>query len=79
MASKAPLVAELRGAVLRCVRDQNGNHVVQKAVEVFVPSGPVEFMVQDIAGDAVGLAQHNYGCRVVQVRVCSCMSVFNRV
>ena len=27
------LVGELDGHVSRCVRDQNGNHVIQKAIE----------------------------------------------
>lgn len=29
-----PLVREFSGAVLECVHDQNGNHVVQKCIEV---------------------------------------------
>ena len=29
----ADLIDEFRGAVLKCVHDQNGNHVIQKCIE----------------------------------------------
>ena len=32
------LVRELDGYVLKCVKDQNGNHVVQKCIECVDPS-----------------------------------------
>ena len=38
------IVAELNGQVMRCVRDQNGNHVIQKCIEC-VPTGEVAFMI----------------------------------
>lgn len=31
--AQCELLAELDGNVMRCVRDQNGNHVVQKVIE----------------------------------------------
>ena len=37
-------MAELNGHVMRCVRDQNGNHVIQKCIEC-VPTGEVAFMI----------------------------------
>ena len=38
------MVAELRGRVLVCVADQNGNHVIQKIIEC-VPSHRVRFVL----------------------------------
>ena len=44
---QAALVAELRppGVVLDCIKDQNGNHVVQKAVEK-VANAEIQFIVE---------------------------------
>jgi hypothetical protein len=61
------LVEELEGHVLSCVHDQNGNHVVQKAIEYCPPELRRRFMAA-FAGASLRLAQHPYGCRVVQVR-----------
>jgi hypothetical protein len=30
---QAVLVKELEGHVLKCIKDQNGNHVIQKVIE----------------------------------------------
>lgn len=38
------LVRELDGHVLKCVRDQNGNHVVQKCIECVDPSS-LQFII----------------------------------
>lgn len=43
------LVKELEGHVLRCVKDQNGNHVIQKAIER-VPFGNSLFIVEAFQG-----------------------------
>lgn len=51
--------------VLKIIRDQNGNHVVQKAIER-VPAEHIHFIVEAHRGDVVKLAQHTYGCRVIQ-------------
>lgn len=32
------IISELEGNVLKCVKDQNGNHVVQKCIECVDPS-----------------------------------------
>jgi pumilio RNA-binding family len=63
--TKAALAFELDGNVLRCVRDQNGNHVVQKCVEV-VELGRLGFMLDALAGHVSALSAHPYGCRVIQ-------------
>eukprot|EP00960_Hanusia_phi_P037673 753057-Hanusia_phi.AAC.3 len=59
------LVRELQGNVMKCVRDQNGNHVIQKCIERSAPE-TVQFIVEDFIGQVVQLAMHPYGCRVIQ-------------
>lgn len=45
--------------------DQNGNHVIQKAIER-VPADHVRFVLDAFRGEIYGLATHPYGCRVMQ-------------
>jgi hypothetical protein len=40
------ICSELTEATLRCVRDQNGNHVVQKCIECVQPSEPARQMIE---------------------------------
>lgn len=61
------MVAELDGHVMRCVRDQNGNHVVQKCIEC-VPEDAIQFVVSTFYDQVVTLSTHPYGCRVIQVK-----------
>jgi pumilio RNA-binding family len=63
---KIKMVAELEGSVMKCVRDQNGNHVVQKCIEC-VPQQNIEFIVSTFYDQVVSLSMHPYGCRVIQV------------
>ena len=56
---------ELEQHVLRCVKDQNGNHVVQKAIER-VPAEHIQFIIKAFTGQVQSLATHPYGCRVIQ-------------
>ena len=63
---KIKMVEELDGHVMRCVRDQNGNHVVQKCIEC-VPEKHIQFIVSTFFGQVVNLSTHPYGCRVIQV------------
>lgn len=60
------MVAELDGHVMRCVRDQNGNHVIQKCIEC-VPEDVIQFIISTFYGQVVMLSTHPYGCRVIQV------------
>ncbi|XP_059460141.1 pumilio homolog 5-like [Corylus avellana] len=62
---KAQLVRELDGHVMRCVRDQNGNHVIQKCIES-VPTERIEFIISAFRGQVATLSMHPYGCRVIQ-------------
>lgn len=62
---QASMVAELEHQVPRCVRDQNGNHVIQKAVER-VPSVHIRFIIDAFKGHIFKYSTHTYGCRVIQ-------------
>jgi hypothetical protein len=63
---KARLVHELDGHVMRCVRDQNGNHVIQKCIES-IPTEKIAFIISAFHGQVATLSMHPYGCRVIQV------------
>lgn len=60
------MVTELDGHIMRCVRDQNGNHVVQKCIEC-IPEDAIQFIVSTFYDQVVTLSTHPYGCRVIQV------------
>jgi len=59
------ILMELRRDMLRCVRDQNGNHVVQKCIET-IPPNQLNFLLESFRGQVRLLSTHPYGCRVVQ-------------
>jgi hypothetical protein len=59
------LVAALEGAVTMLAKDTNGNHVVQKCIEVLPPE-MLLFIFQIIAQEIVDLSSHRHGCRIVQ-------------
>lgn len=60
------MVTELDGHIMRCVRDQNGNHVIQKCIEC-IPEDAIHFVVSTFYDQVVTLSTHPYGCRVIQV------------
>ena len=43
------IIAELEECVLKCVKDQNGNHVVQKCIETVEPSC-LQFIIDAFKG-----------------------------
>ena len=43
------IIAELEESVLKCVKDQNGNHVVQKCIEAVDPSC-LQFIIEAFKG-----------------------------
>ena len=51
---------------MRCVRDQNGNHVIQKCIEC-IPAEKIGFIISAFRGQVATLSTHPYGCRVIQV------------
>jgi pumilio RNA-binding family len=65
------MVQELDGNIMRCVRDQNGNHVIQKCIEC-VPEDAIDFIISTFFDQVVTLSTHPYGCRVIQVRYIQC-------
>jgi mRNA-binding protein PUF3 len=62
---QASIVKELENNVLKCVKDQNGNHVIQKAIER-VPARHIQFIISAFHEQVQRLATHPYGCRVIQ-------------
>lgn len=60
------VLLELKGMVMDCVRDQNGNHVIQKCIEKVRPISRISFMLDVFEGKFTMMARHPYGCRVVQ-------------
>lgn len=62
------MVKELDGSVLKCVRDQNGNHVIQKCIE-FIRQDQIQSIISSLLGQVVNLSTHAYGCRVIQVSI----------
>ncbi len=50
---QSDIVRELDGHVLKCVKDQNGNHVVQKCIECVQPQA-LQFIIDAFQGQ-VGL------------------------
>lgn len=58
------LASELRSHVRQALESPHANHVVQKMVEL-LPPAMVGFVVEELAGVSVKIAQHRYGCRVL--------------
>lgn len=63
---QARMVKELDGSVMKCVHDQNGNHVIQKCIER-LPQDWIQFIISSFYGKVLALSTHPYGCRVIQV------------
>ncbi|CAM9938337.1 unnamed protein product, partial [Chrysoparadoxa australica] len=69
------LVSEFNGQVMGCVQDQNGNHVIQKCIEVVSVKAKQEgsylhrhihFIIDAFKDQVEKLSTHAYGCRVIQ-------------
>lgn len=65
MDQQAELTKELENDILKVIRDQNGNHVVQKIIEL-VPRQHLDFIMDAVRSHVTTLATHMYGCRVIQ-------------
>jgi hypothetical protein len=73
------LVGELNGRVIDCVKDNNGNHVIQVSYHspksekrradiqrLITLDGCPDFIPQSFSNHVAELATHPYGCRVLQ-------------
>jgi len=83
-----PLVHEFESQVMKCIYDQNGNHVVQKCIEVVSVAAEqqrhaetkhsvsqhIQFIIDEARGQVRLLASHPYGCRVIQRILEYCVS-----
>ncbi|KAJ6502502.1 armadillo-type protein [Mycena sanguinolenta] len=61
---QASFIRELEPHVMRCVKDSNGNHVIQKIIERVSPDRLA--FVSSFSGHVFELATHPSGCRVLQ-------------
>ena len=52
------IVKELDGHVIKCVKDQNGNHVVQKCIECVEPRH-LQFIIDSFKGQVSLKQQFN--------------------
>ncbi|MFS7965678.1 putative armadillo-like helical protein [Helianthus anomalus] len=66
LTNKTKMVTELDGHMMCCVRDQNGNRVIQKFIECIVLEHCHDPKTQSLLSINM-LAQHQYGNYVVQV------------
>lgn len=64
--------------ILKIIRDQNGNHVVQKMIERIAPEH-IQFIIEAHRGEVIKLAQHTYGCRVIQRILEHCTKAAKRI
>ncbi len=56
------IVKELSGNIPKCVKDQNGNHVVQKCIECVDPS-QLQFIIDSFRG------QVSFSCMLCQTDI----------
>uniref|UniRef100_A0A0E0PKU0 PUM-HD domain-containing protein n=1 Tax=Oryza rufipogon TaxID=4529 RepID=A0A0E0PKU0_ORYRU len=61
---KIQITTELNNDIMKCIHDQNANHVVQKCIE-HAPPQFIQFFLEDMYGHVVELSVHPYGCCVV--------------
>lgn len=59
------MVKELEKDVLKCVRDCNGNHVIQKVIDK-VPLQYIKKIINQFRTHVGPLSVNAYGCRVIQ-------------
>jgi mRNA-binding protein PUF3 len=62
---RSALISELEPDVLKVMKDQHGNHVIQKALEAGLPED-LGFIFRSFRGRVKELACHTCACRVLQ-------------
>ncbi|RSM13726.1 hypothetical protein CEP52_001856 [Fusarium oligoseptatum] len=65
VSQQAELVQELQPRIVDVIKDEHGNHVVQKIIQL-VPREHIGFIMDAFKGRVREFATHNYGCRVIQ-------------
>eukprot|EP00754_Rhynchopus_humris_P030840 Rhum_TRINITY_DN15295_c8_g1::Rhum_TRINITY_DN15295_c8_g1_i1::g.149393::m.149393/K17943/PUM; pumilio RNA-binding family len=60
----SPLQGLLCGHVVALAEDQNGNHVLQRCMELYPDS--VHFISRELQGSVISTSCQKYGCRVIQ-------------
>ena len=58
-------LSELKDELIKCVQDQNGNHVIQKLIEK-LPKGEHSEIIKAVKNKVYQLSIHQYGCRAIQ-------------
>eukprot|EP00210_Caulerpa_lentillifera_P003984 g3801.t1 len=72
---KCEMMRKLERHIARCVKDMNGNHVVQKAIRVMKLEN-IPFILTSVQERGLSYAVHPYGCRVVQrILECECSTM----
>jgi len=64
-ADRMAMADALRGHVREALRSPHANHVLQKCIKL-LPSEQLDFVLAEVAGQARKLAQHPFGCRVLE-------------
>ncbi|EEC78990.1 hypothetical protein OsI_19483 [Oryza sativa Indica Group] len=65
LVQKIQIAKELNNDIMKCIYDQNANHVDQKCID-HVPPQFIKFFLEDMYGCVVELSVHPYGCHAVQ-------------
>lgn len=67
MGQKLKLISELNDSniILECCKDANGNHVIQKLIEI-IPIDKIDFIFNSINDQIYHLSTNSFGCRVIQ-------------
>jgi pumilio RNA-binding family len=59
------ITEELESHVIDSIKDRNGNHVIQKCIQV-LPAPHFAFIVDVVEANITDLSTHPFGCRVIQ-------------
>lgn len=71
---QAHILTELQEHTLECIKDQHGNHVIQKCFTA-TPTSLMQLLIGPILCNGFEIATHPFGCRVVQRMLENCSEV----
>ena len=74
---------EIRHKILKCIEDQNGNHVIQKLI-ARLPECENREIIKIIQERTIHIVRHQYGCRVIQKildknKIEDCQIIINQI